>query len=179
MRKYKNYTDDFGKKQGYWEIYHKNGNIKSQCYYQDNFIVGVYKLFSENGMLKRYAFYKTNLTKEDYNEILFCESNIKIHNNIGIKVMEYYTNDSDGKNYDFNIFTNDIAYESVIEDGKFIVKYQISDKTNNFIGFYLTLDKFGYFNNNSEKIGYWHEMVYRNKSFDGTWNKESEELYYL
>lgn len=177
MRKSKNYTDDFGKKQGYWEIYYANGTLKSQCNYQDNFLIGVYKLFDKEGKLTRFALYKPNLSEDEIKQISSKNNSDRIHDFLGIKVIEYAV-DRYGET-EFNFYAEDISYLSKLKDGKFVQKSQNFSNMSeyDYIGFYYNNvwgnESFGYYDNNSNKTGYWKDFSW----IEG--EQTIEEVFYL
>jgi len=62
MRSFKkNWKDRFGKKRGYWEHYHSDGNIKSKGLYKDGKREGYWEFYYSNGNLVRKGLYNNGV----------------------------------------------------------------------------------------------------------------------
>ncbi len=66
------------KKNGLWEIYYKNGNLKSQITYKDNRQYGEVKIFYENGSPKEEGYWKINKWVGEY-KYYYDNGQIKYH----------------------------------------------------------------------------------------------------
>lgn len=184
-REKQNRIDDKGLKQGLWRTYYDNLRIKTEAYYVDDQLTGIYKEFEENGNLKvilQYA--KGDIVEEQDTLALDIEIKNEYDNQgnlvksgsyrknvpVGIhrkyntegKVIGAVLYDNYGKKTGEGIITNEGKKEG---DWKYFYDngaISASGKYNNNL---RTGDwKFFYHNGNIEQTG-----VYKNGKTDGLW----------
>ena len=60
------YVERYGKKEGYWKIWHPNGQLWIQCYYKDWRFVGEFKRWYDNGQLEEKYYWKEGKREGEY-----------------------------------------------------------------------------------------------------------------